>query len=234
MNVFPLLLAALAVSSLSLAAPSAAPPAGEYLTEQGWGVLTLKPAGTSGQPFSLSTVGSNAHVCQIEGVIRQGHAQVPTEGSDERCEMDFVRQGHDIALSSTPGCRYFCGMRAGLDGLYLRPAPGCDTASVRQQRKLFKQRYDQKNYAGAVNTLAPVLARCQKTLDWLGAHWLRNDLALAQLRLGDAAACRATLQPLAADAARRDDAIRDSYPPAEAEGYLGVLRAARTNLKLCR
>ena len=39
-----LLLAALAVSSLSLAAPPAAPPAGEYLTEQGWGVLTLKPA----------------------------------------------------------------------------------------------------------------------------------------------------------------------------------------------
>lgn len=79
-----------------------------------------------------------------------------------------------------------------------------------------------------------MLARCQKTLDWLGAHWLRNDLALAQLRLGDAAACRATLQPLAADAARSDDAIRDSYPPSDAESYLGVLKAARTNLKLCR
>ena len=25
-----------------------------------------------------------------KGVIRQGHAQVPTEGSDERCEMAFA------------------------------------------------------------------------------------------------------------------------------------------------
>ena len=83
-------------------------------------------------------------------------------------------------------------------------------------------------------TLAPLLSQCQRTLDWLSEPWLRNDLALAQLRAGDAAACRATLAPLAADAARSDEAIRNDYPPSDADAYLSVLKATRTNLKLCR
>ncbi len=49
-----------------------------------------------------------------------------------------------------------------------------------------------------------------------------------------AAACRATLAPLAADAARSDEAIRNDYPPSDADAYLSVLKATRTNLKLCR
>jgi hypothetical protein len=52
--------------------------------------------------------------------------------------------------------------------------------------------------------------------------------------LGDRAACLKTLQPLAEDAALSDDGVKENYPPADAEIYLPVVRATRTNLKLCR
>ncbi|WP_312263629.1 hypothetical protein [Rivihabitans pingtungensis] len=222
--------ALLAVCCVPLLAHAAAPADGVYVTERGWGVLSIK-AGA----FKLDAMGGNAHTCQVEGKLNaQGVAQPETPGNDERCELRLTREGAGVNVASTPGCRYFCGMRAGLDGLYLKPAAGCEPAQLRRQRALFKQQYDRKDYTGAVATLAPLLSQCQRTLDWLGEPWLRNDLALAQLRAGDAAACRATLAPLAADAARSDEAIRNDYPPSDADAYLSVLKATRTNLKLCR
>jgi hypothetical protein len=41
------------------------------------------------------------------------------------------------------------------------------------------------------------------------------------------------LQPLTADAARKDAQIRKDYAPMDAEIYLPVVRVARANLKLC-
>jgi hypothetical protein len=64
--------------------------------------------------------------------------------------------------------------------------------------------------------------------------WIRNDLALAQLRSGDAAACRQTLAPLAEEAGRTDEQLRENYPPVDADVVLPMLKAARTNLRLCR
>ena len=64
--------------------------------------------------------------------------------------------------------------------------------------------------------------------------WIRNDLALTQLRLGDAAACRKTLEPLAQDASKSDASIREDYPGFEADAQIRLARATRTNLKLCQ
>ena len=111
-------------------------------------------------------------------------------------------------------------MRAGLDGLYLKPAAaGCEPAQLRRQRALFKQQYDRKDYAGAVATLAPLLSQCQRTLDWLGEPWLRNDLALAQLRrrrrLPRHPGAAGPPTPRAATRAIRND-YRPATPTAEA------------------
>lgn len=218
------------VFCLPLLAHAAGPADGVYVTERGWGVLSIK-AGA----FKLDTIGGNAHVCHVEGRLnRQGVTLPETPGSDERCELRVIRQGDGVRVESTPGCRYFCGVRAGLDGVYLKPAQGCTPAQLRQQRAQFKQQYARKDYSGAVHILGPLLSRCQRTLDWLTEPWLRNDLALAQLRAGDAAACRTTLAPLAAAAGLRDEDIRNQYPPSDADAYLGVLKATRTNLQLCR
>ncbi|WP_333583438.1 hypothetical protein, partial [Rivihabitans pingtungensis] len=104
--------ALLAVCCLPLLAHAAAPADGVYVTERGWGVLSVK-AGA----FKLDTMGSNAHTCQVEGKLNaQGVSRPDTVGSDERCELRLSREGAGVNVASTPGCRYFCGMRAGLDG----------------------------------------------------------------------------------------------------------------------
>jgi len=42
------------------------------------------------------------------------------------------------------------------------------------------------------------------------------------------------LQPLAEHTAQTDDDIKGMYPPFQADIFLPVVRATRTNLKLCR
>lgn len=125
-------------------------------------------------------------------------------------------------------------MRASFSGTYIKPAPACTDKAVANSRRTFKRQYDAKDYAAAQTTLAPVLGGCDRTIDWITKGWIRNDLALAQMRGGDRAACLKTLQPLIEDAAMTDDEIKSSYPPSDAEIFLPVVRAARTNLKLCR
>jgi len=63
-------------------------------------------------------------------------------------------------------------------------------------------------------------------------------LALLTLALPMHAQSRAlraggTLEPLAKDAAMTDAQVRDEFPPTDAESYLPVVRATRTNLELC-
>jgi hypothetical protein len=70
-------------------------------------------------------------------------------------------------------------------------------------------------------------------MSWLETASIRNDLAVTQYHLHDRAACLSTLDPLAADAAKSDAAIRENFPPTDADDYLPLVKAARTNLKLC-
>ena len=60
-----------------------------------------------------------------------------------------------------------------------------------------------------------------------------NDLALKQFNLGDRACCIRTLQGLAPDATLSDEEVKGKFPPTDADMYLPVVRATRTNLKLC-
>lgn len=220
--------AALLSHALLAAAQPATPAAGEYIYEGGAGTLTVDAKGR----FKINTVGSNRHVCEVEGTIVNGKSKL----DDSTCVVSFTAGAGQIVVATNDErqCRDNCGMRAGYEGNYIKPTPACTTAGVAASRKAFKRQYDAKDYAAAQATLAPVLAQCDKTLAWITRDWLRNDLALAQFRSGDRAACLKTLQPLAKDAAKTDEDVKGDYPPSDGEMYLSVVRAARTNLKLCR
>ena len=210
------------------AAQSTAPAPGVYVYEGGAGTLEIRPDGR----FKIDTVGANFHTCNLEGRIAQGRGQV----SQSACVLSF-RPGKDgltVGTNQSDQCQESCGMRATFVGEYIRPAPACVPTTVSATRKAFKRQYDAKQYAQAQATLAPVLAECEKTLSWLDKGWIRNDLALAQVRAGDKAACLKTLAPLADDAAASDKDIQEGYPPSDADAWLRVVRATRTNLKLCR
>lgn len=221
------------------AAMAAKPPhalaPGEYITERGWGVLSIGPTASGGQTFSLEATGANAHICTMEGRIVRGLAEL--EGANDRlCRVVFRKVADGISVEDDgdgDACRAYCGARAGFPGTYLRPLPGCAPTAVKDARARFKRQYEAKSHGEAVATLAPVLSRCARTLAWQDESWIRNDLALAQARAGNKAACRATLAPLRDLAEERDEDLEHVGPPAEAYANLRIARATRTNLALC-
>lgn len=223
-STFLLLLLGAGVACAQLATP----PAGDYIYEGGGGSLQVKPNGR----FNITTVGSNAHMCTLDGTIARGKAKIDDTG----CVVSFTLKGGnvEVATNGSDDCRQSCGMRASFEGTFIKPTPACADKAVAATRKTFKRQYDAKDYSAALTTLTPVLGECGKTLDWITTGRVRNDLALTQFKLGDRAGCLKTLEPLAEDAARTDQGVKDHYPPADAEDILPVVRATRTNLKLCR
>lgn len=225
-----LILAAAFVAGIAAAA---GPAPGEYITEQGWGRLSIGPTARGGAPFSIESVGANFHICSLEGRIVGDTATL--EGDDDGdCVVRFRSGAQGIAVEGNSACRTYCGMRAGFEGEYLRPATGCGDAERRATRDAFKRHYDAKRHAEALAALSPLLQRCARTLSWLETGEIRNDVAITQYRLGRRADCLRTLAPFEEEATLSDDEILGGYPPSDGEAWLPIVKAARFNLGLCR
>lgn len=207
---------------------------GEYITRNGWGVLRISNSEHRATHFSIEATGANAHTCSLEGDVQSGRAILDIDEPNRSCVVTFRpnADGIDVSGVDLDACRYFCGMRASFAGEYLRPGPGCTGKELSATRARFKQLYASKSYAKAVAVLAPLLSRCSKTLGQ-ESDWIRNDLAITQYHLGRLSDCRKTLEPLAKDAARTEEELRSSLPPADFDAYLPIARATRHNLKLC-
>lgn len=243
-NLRPLLL--LLLPALLSGSPAGAQPApatrleaGEYITEKGWGTLTLRQGGGGRLSFVIEAVGANGHTCGLEGEVVKGRATLETDEESGPCRVSFTPRGGgiesvEVVAEDAEACRYFCGMRAVFEGLYLKPPAGCAPAARETARTEFKRLYDKKAYPQALARLEPVLEGCARFVGWIEEGWIRNDLAITLLKTGDLAGCRRLLEPLAADAARTEEELREEYPPSDADSYLPVVKAARTNLKLCK
>lgn len=205
---------------------------GDYVTEGGWGNLTIS-AGKDAMHFTIEAVGANGHSCSLEGDLRNGKAVLEGLDETETCEVTMVATAKGIEVRGNEPCQLYCGARAGFEGLYVQPVPQCQWGAITSTRKKFKQLYDAKRFAEARATLEPVLSKCEGVLDWLTVGRIRNDLAVTLHKLRDLDACRTVLAPLAEDAALSDDEIREKYPPTDADSVLPIVRATRTNLRLC-
>jgi hypothetical protein len=246
---FRSLLQTLAVALTALAALPACTRAGtdpltpgEYLTEGGWGVLTISRSETQTTHFSLEATGANGHSCSLEGDIQNDKAILPaydpdTDPPGPPCVVTFRPTAEGIDVSDNDpkndanldACRYYCGVRAHFEGEYLIPNPGCTTEESSATHARFDQLYESHSYGEAAAVLEPLLARCSKTLGLEGS-WIANDLAITLYHLGRLADCRKTLEPLAKDLARTDES---SLPPLDLELYLSLAKATRHNLRLC-
>jgi hypothetical protein len=219
---------------------------GEYITEGGWGVLTISRSENRTTHFSLEAMGPNGHVCGLAGDVQGIRAILEVDRPDlgqpsRTCVVTFRPNAGGIEVSDSgrdapdvdlDACRAFCGMRAHFEGEYLVPRPGCTGAERSATRARFHQLYAAKSYARAAAVLAPLLARCSKTLGQ-EADWIENDLAITQYHLGRFAGCRKTLAPLAKDAARTDEELRGSLLPTDFTVYFPIVQATRHNLELC-
>jgi hypothetical protein len=229
-------------ATLALCAPASAQrqsPAlrpGEYVTEGAWGNLSLRPGNGSSLLFEIQATGGNMHVCSLDGEVNAGRATL--EGPDEKtpCIVSFAQtpEGVKVTASASGACREYCGERAHFEGLYLRPSARCTQEAVASARKSFKQLYDTRQFAEARAKLEPVLTLCSRTLHRSEEGRIRNDLAVTMHKLGDLSGCLLVLQPWVDDAKLTDEGVRENYPPSDAEMLLPIVRAARTNLKLCQ
>lgn len=231
-----LILAGAGHTALAQPAPARIDPApGDYQAEGGAGRLTVTRQGPASLRFRLRAEGPNGHSCALDGEILAGVASLAPDGAREICRVFFGREGDAVAVSTNgaDACRYYCGARASFEGAYRLSIAGCAEPARRAARRSFKALYDAGDHAKALATLQPLLDRCAATMPWLEAGWIRNDVALTQLKLGAPRDCLRTLEPLRADAARSEAEIRAAYPPSDADRYLSILRATRSNAGRC-
>lgn len=220
-------LTALTLISVGLAAQAQKTPTGSYVYEGGNGELRIQTNGS----FTIDTVGGNGHICYLEGEIKGKRARLP----DGECVVTFTLEGNNIRVTDNEhkDCRDSCGARAGYTGLYIHPSPACTFKGMTITRRKFKTQYDRKEFSTAVQTLSPVLTDCAAVLNRFREGDLRNDLALAQLHSGDAAACLNTLQPLQDLGSMSDEEVRETSVPFDVDLNIQLARKTRTNLKLC-
>ena len=211
----------------SLAQAQVAP--GKYIAEHGFGTLDIKDG-----KFDITSVGGNGHTCGVQGEMKGATGVAEDEG--DVCKIDFKAKdgGYEVTPTTPDTCRNYCGARAYFEGLYLKPAPGCADEAREATKKSFKTAYGAKDYAKAHALLAPVLQKCARTLGPMETASIRNDLAITLYHLGRKAECRKVLAPMAEDAARKDDDLMADYPPSDWDAYKPLIKAARTNLALCK
>ncbi|RQP24559.1 hypothetical protein [Piscinibacter terrae] len=215
---------------------------GDYVLGRDVGTLTVQPAFRGTQVFSISVVGANAHTCELGGKIKGGRSTPDDQDQKPLCEVRFEKSGPSslsVKTNEADSCRSYCGARAWFEGTYVLPPSGCSSAEIRRSRDAFKKAYDRHDHAEAERLLSPMLVQCKAVMSPWDEDWIRNDLALAQHKLGRDAACLELLAPLAKDAqdSERDpQAWKDNLelPPVESDIYAGIIAATRTNLKLCR
>ncbi|WP_137939714.1 hypothetical protein [Chitinivorax sp. B] len=234
-----LLFAAYLLMPLYNQAVNATPlPAGEYATERGWGTLSIKSVQNGKQAFSIDVAGTNGHSCGLDGQIINGIAKLTQDYSPgEICVVSFDGKAGQIDVGIKAGdeyCRYYCGARAYFEGSYFKQPSTCQQSNQRRTKDAFLAQYRKKDYQQAYDTLSPLLAQCSKFMHWYDEGRVINDIAITQYKLKDYAGCVKTLQPLAEDAALTDEQIREKLPPVDAETWLPVVKATRTNLSLCK
>ncbi len=208
---------------------------GNYIYENGSGELILSHTQNGQLKFEIETVGANVHICSLDGVMKNNQANLDSFDDGEPCivTMKATNEGIEVSASESGACRDYCGMRAGFEGLYLMPSATCKRDAVIATRAKFKKLYLAKKFSEAYQTLAPILNECKRTTDWLTDGRIRNDLAVTLHKLNKRTECRTVLKPLAEDAALKDDDLAGKYPPSDLDNLMPVVRATRTNLKLC-
>lgn len=209
--------------------------AGEYVTAKGLGHLVLSPRAEKPMSFNIQSL-TGENVCDLSGETSNGAGVAVDFRGETSCVVNFIESGGGIAISTnTPKeCKHFCGWNGGFEGVYLKVSDEFRSKEIESARREFKQLYDQKQYETALSKLSPVLENCSSILDLQEEGSVRNDVAITQHKIGLDSSCLKTLEPYAGDARKDDDEIVASWMPLTVgDRYLAIIKAARTNIRLC-
>jgi hypothetical protein len=208
---------------------------GVYVTEGHWGTLEIKNKTAKEFEFNISTIRPNSNLCDVSGKAINGVARLKNEDSKNGCVIKFKNKGDSIIVESNgESCSYYCGANAFFDAEYLKPSVQCSDDAVDKSRNKFTKLYKEKKYTEALAVLEPVLKNCEKTLYQTINYWIRNDLAVTYAKLERFDDCSKILEPLKEDAQMTEEELQNNYPWLYVESNRTVIKATRTNLKLCK
>ncbi len=212
-------------------------PTGVYYLKGGDGDLTIKQVSPQASRFNVETVGGNAHMCSLEGVVTDGTATLASSFSakdGKPCVVSFAMGADGITVTSNGiACREYCGMRAMFEGLYVKPLPGCAGLERQKLNKAFIKQYKGKNDDKAASILKDMLGNCVEIMGWLDRDQTRNDYAVTLYHLGRKEDCLSVLKQTRAYEVKEEDALRESRAPTDFENYLPTAKATWHNIGLC-
>ena len=221
---------------------------GEYARSDNSGQLKVLPSTAEGVPFQLYATGANEHSCSVSGIIAAGRARVALMAGDSRaCVIEFTANGGSpggtAALAVEVGktssnfenCRFFCGMRAGFEGVYSRVPTACTAAQRKTATQQFEKAYASKHYRHALDALTALQSHCDQFEDDYERDRRRNDIAVTLHHLGQNERCMRELQDTVAASAGNEEALRRDFEgqPVSFDNYLPIARATWNNQKLC-
>lgn len=207
---------------------------GDYGMPGGSGLLAIRDTGGV-RRFVIDTVGANGHVCHLEG--RLENARALPDGGDGACAIVLAGSGDRVEVRAEgEGCRYYCGMRAGFAGSYVRMRSDCLPGARERRNEAFRSAYRARRYDQALGLLERTERECGRFFGWAEQDAFANDKAITLYHLGRHAQCldvlRGTRAAVAHDEASLDEAIM--LPPSDRELYLPIARSTWHNLALCR
>lgn len=208
---------------------------GVYLTEAGKGHLEIQRSSGKALPFRLFSLGPNGHTCDLEGAIEGDRATLRTTDAGSACIVVFSASFKSVRVRPVDDgpCLEFCGLNAGFAGTYVRPGERCTPKAKAVSRDRFAALYREGAYARAAAELEPILSECHRTLHWLEAAEIRNDLAITQYHRRRFDQCRQLLTPVLKDAEGGEGELRKVLAPADFDSFMPLAKAARANDKLC-
>lgn len=232
----------LALQGTALAdSPPHEPLTGTYVTDNGWGELLLS-RGNDGLHFSIEVVGTNYHLCNLEGDVTGFKGRTSTDDGNDLCEIEFVQTQNGLEVKSltesdiASGCRSYCGARAYFEGEYKAVLPICNPGQVNSHVGMISALPRADELAYAQEHIVPVLDKCTATLRESTEQDLRAAVALAYYHAEQPQKCAETLAVYQAWLAMSDDEIRGekSYAPSEADEALAQSKKLRDTLNLCK
>ena len=204
---------------------------GDYIFDQDAGVLSLQRKSNGQLHFTINTIGSNCHTCELSGKI-QGTQAIALTDENKPCRFTIKAQGTMLEVDNLSGeCRYFCGARGYFEGRYYSSPPHCTAKARRATRERFFKLYKAHSYGPAQKILEDLLAQCPQFMDFIEQDKIRNDLALAQYHDGHPEACLKTLaKTIVGESAEGEIPLA----PCDSDNYAETAKAVWFNQKLCR
>ena len=221
---------ALALSLLLAASAAHAQIApGNYITPGGAFSLQITPGA-----FEISGAGQSGAACMMDGLLKGDTGRAADAG--KTCIVKFTKHadGVQVKAQTRAICARFCGAEATVEGLYIRPAPGCADKERERTQKAVETAKQAKDDAKVETLLAKQLEACAKTLSWLDTIGARTDLAAAQMRQNRKTDCLKTLQPHVEDADASDAKLQEKYTSFDLYRYEPTLKELRDTLRQCR